>query len=96
MSPRAFSIAVAAWQEERRAERERDIRHAWHVAVFAGQAFAGKLKPLDEMLVEIGLLKPEPQSPLDHKVKVQALAAQLGRSLRPVDPKAAVIPAMVH
>lgn len=85
-----------AWQENQRAARERDVRHAWCVAAFAGSAFAGKLKPVDEILAEIGLGKPAAQTPLDHVVKVQALAAQLGRSIRPVDPKAHVIPAMVH
>lgn len=50
MAPIEFAIACEAWSDARADDQKRDIALAWHVANFAGAAFAGKLKPLHKIL----------------------------------------------
>jgi hypothetical protein len=68
MSPREFSIACEAYRLNQEDELKRDRAHAWHVAVWANQAFAGKLPSFDEA---VGNKPAEPQN-----------ASQIGAALR--------------
>ncbi len=68
MSPREFSIACEAHRLNQDAQSKRDRAHAWHVAVWANQAFMGKLPPFDEA---VGNKAAEPQT-----------ASQIGAALK--------------
>ena len=72
MSPLEFAVACEAWREARADARKRDLALAWHIAVFANEGFAGKLKPLHEVL---GVAAPSgaPQSAADMRSVLQGL-----------------------
>lgn len=76
MSPREFSIACEAHRLERDDQVKRDRMLAWHIANWAGAAFAGKLPPFAEA---VGLKVEGRQGPAQIRAALTMIAGHGGR-----------------
>lgn len=63
------------------------MAQAWRTAALVGQAFAGKLQPLEQLLGQLDASQ-ERLTPAQQRTQAAMLAERLGQSMRPISDEA--------